>query len=73
MSRTLKVAPYCKGSCHHGDVKADPHAKMVEGPEAWERFRVAMKTIIKVPKTALPPSPFGKRAKKTTKLVAPKS
>jgi hypothetical protein len=43
----------------------------VEGPEAWTRFRAAMQAIIKVPKTALPPSPFGRR-KKTTKPDAPK-
>jgi hypothetical protein len=40
---------------------------MIEGPEAWERFRSAMKAIMKVPKSALPPSPFGKKtAKKKT-------
>ena len=44
-----------------------PQTEMIEGTEAWERFRAAMKTIVKVPKTALPPSPFGKRAKETKK------
>ena len=43
------------------------HPEMIEGPEAWERFRDAMKAIVKVPKSALPPSPFGKRAAKRTK------
>jgi hypothetical protein len=37
-----------------------PHAEMIEGPEAFDRFRDAMKAILKVPKSALPPSPFKK-------------
>lgn len=41
-----------------------PHPEMIEGPEAWERFKSAMKAIVKVPKSALPPTPFGKKAAK---------
>jgi hypothetical protein len=48
-----------------------PHSEMIEGPEAWERFLAAMKSIVKVPKSALPPTPFGKR--KETKKPSPKT
>ena len=37
-----------------------PATEMNEGPDAFERFRDAMKAILKVPKSALPPSPFKK-------------
>ena len=37
-----------------------PPTEMIEGPEAFDRFRDAMKAILKVPKNALPPSPFKK-------------
>jgi len=33
---------------------------MIEGPEAFDRFKDAMKAILKVPKSAMPPSPFKK-------------
>lgn len=32
--------------------------EMIEGPEAFTRFRDAMKKIVSVPKSALPKSPF---------------
>jgi len=32
---------------------------MIKGPEAWERFRAAIKTIVAVPKSVLPPMPCG--------------
>jgi hypothetical protein len=38
--------------------------EMIEGPEALERFRAAVKAALTVPKSALPPSPFGKRKAK---------
>ncbi len=37
---------------------------MIEGQEAWNRFLAAMKSIIKVPKSALPPSPYKKHLPK---------
>jgi hypothetical protein len=49
-----------------------PQLEMIEGPEAWDRFKSATKAIVKVPKSALPPSPFGKRAaKKAIKRKTP--
>jgi hypothetical protein len=41
-----------------------PPAEMDEGPQAFERFRDAMKAILTVPKSAMPASPFKQAAKK---------
>jgi hypothetical protein len=41
-----------------------PRAEMIEGLEAWDRFKSAMKAIVSVPKSALPPNPFGKKTHK---------
>jgi hypothetical protein len=37
--------------------------EMEEGPGAFERFRRAVKTVLLVPKTALPPRPSRKKKK----------
>ena len=49
-----------------------PHPEMIEGSEAWDRFRAAMKSIVTVPKSALPPSPFKQSVPKTKKPTARK-
>ena len=40
------------------------HPEMIEGPEAFERFRDAVKKVLTVKKSDMPPSPFGKSSKK---------
>jgi hypothetical protein len=47
-------------------------ANMIEGPEAWTRFREAVKAVLKVPKSAMPPSPFAKQVPKDKRPAAPK-
>ena len=45
-------------------------ADMIEGPEAWTRFREAVKKVLTVPKSAVP-NPFGKRSKKRKRSEEP--
>jgi hypothetical protein len=50
-----------------------PHTReMIEGPEAFTLFRDAMKKILSVPKSALPPSPYKPHRSKKKKPTAPK-
>jgi len=62
------ILPYDGLSAH---MKGKPK-EMIEGQEAWDRFQNAMKAIAKVPKSALPPSPFKKWVPKKKKLAVKK-
>jgi hypothetical protein len=50
-----------------------PHPEMIEGPEAWNRFRAAVKSVLTVKKSDMPPNPFGKSGRKRKKPKASKS
>jgi len=46
-------------------------AEMIEGTEAWERFRAAAKKMISIPKSAIP-NPF-RKTKNTQKQRSKKT
>jgi hypothetical protein len=48
--------------CDHLNMKRAT-ADMIEGPEAFQRFREAAKKMLSVPKSAIP-NPFDKKKKK---------
>jgi len=52
------------------DMKAHTR-EMIEGPEAFARFREAVKKVLTVPKSAVP-NPFGKRKKKKSMSLSRK-
>ena len=45
-------------------MKADSHAEMHEGPDAFDRFKKAMRTIVSVPKAAVVRAPKKAPAKR---------
>ena len=47
--------------------------EMIEGEEAFERFQNAMRSVLRVPKSALSPSPFGKSKRRTSEAARDKA
>jgi hypothetical protein len=54
------------------DEAMKPALEMHEGPEAFTRFRDAVRKVLSVPKGSVP-NPFGKRTPKGKKEAKPKS
>jgi len=52
------------GDCANKSLR---HPEMIEGQEAFDRFRTAVKATLTVPKSAFPPSPFGRSGGKLRK------
>jgi hypothetical protein len=50
-----------------------PFPEMREGQEAFDQFKRAVKAVLTVPKSAMPPSPFAQVKPKRSKLKVLKS
>jgi hypothetical protein len=59
--------PSAKNVTGDSSDKSLRHPEMIEGQEAFDRFRTAVKATLTVPKSAFPPSPFGRSGVKKRK------